>query len=132
MRKENREQRIPSLFSVLLSRSGELRTKNRKSEGEKERRTERSRGGEKGEEERRGEKERRKGVERRRGEEERSRGGERGEERRKGKKERSSTVVDDAVLQQRLAQVHSLVRFTDLSALQQPRHKLTGTRNTEH
>lgn len=36
------------------------------------------------------------------------------------------TVVDDAVFQQGLSQVDALVRFADLPALYQPRHKLTG------
>ena len=40
------------------------------------------------------------------------------------------TVVDDAVLQQSLAQVHPLIRLTDLPALNQPGHKLTV--DTQH
>lgn len=34
-------------------------------------------------------------------------------------------MVNDAIFQQGLSQVDTFVRFTDLSTLYQPRHKLT-------
>ena len=51
-------------------------------------------------------------------------------EKRKEERRVSLTVVDDAVLQKRLAQVHPLIGLTDLSALNQPGHKLTV--DTQH
>lgn len=43
----------------------------------------------------------------------------------------SLTVVDDAVLQQGLSQVDSFLGFTDLAALDQPRHKLAANTKKE-
>lgn len=36
------------------------------------------------------------------------------------------TVMNDAIFQQGLSQVDAFVRFADLSALDEPRHELTG------
>lgn len=45
--------------------------------------------------------------------------------------EASLTVVDDAIFQQGLSQVDSFLGFADLSALEQPRHKLAANTKAE-